>query len=404
MDRDRCTELDADDPLADRRARFRLPGERIYLDGNSLGAFQDAVLEAVLGAAGTWRRDAIAGWNAGWVELPSAAAGRLAPLIGAHLSEVAVVDSTSANLFKAVVAGLALRPQRRRIVVAEEEFPTDRYVVSGIAELTAAEIAVAPRASVEDALDPHTAVVLLSHVDYRTGDRLELEEVTARVHAAGAVIVWDLSHSVGALALDLPRADVDLAVGCSYKFLNGGPGAPAWIYASRTHHDELATALRGWFGHAEPFEFAPDYVPAPGAQRFHNGTPPILSLAALHGALEVFESLDLRALEAKTASLTDVFIRLVDQRCPDVEVVTPRDPARRGAQVSLRHEHAHALIRALAARGVIGDHRPPDLLRFGFAPLYVRHVDVYNAVEVLADLLETDAWDRPEFHARERVP
>jgi kynureninase len=406
MDRRACTELDERDALAPLRDRFGLPVGVRYLDGNSLGALQPAVAERLRRTVDVeWGEGLIRSWNeAGWVELPRRVAGRLAPIVGADADELAVADSTSVDLFKALVAARALRADRRVLLTDDANFPTDLYVAVGAARLCDLEVRVVPSVEVADHLDADTAVLTLTHVDYRTGRLHDAAGLTAAAHAAGAVVVWDLSHSAGAVDVDLHAWDADLAVGCTYKYLNGGPGAPAYLYAARRWHQDLATPVPGWFGHAEPFAFAPDYRPAPGAARFLGGTPPVLSMAALDAALEVWDGVDPAAVAAKGRTLTSLFVDLVDVACGGhVEIASPRDPHERGAQVSLRHPHAYALTQALVAAGVIGDHRPPDLIRFGFAPLYVRHVDVFDAVEVLAGLLETGAWDRPEYHARRTV-
>jgi kynureninase len=406
VDRAGCVASDRDDPLAPCRAHFALPSGLRYLDGNSLGALQPAVADRLRSVVDDeWGRGLIASWNdAGWVDLPTRVAARLAPLIGAEPAELAVADSTSVNLFKALVAARGLRPGRHVLLTDDANFPTDRYVAEGAARLGDLEVRVAPAGRVVDHLDEDTAVVTLTHVDYRSGRLHDAAAITAAAHAAGAVTVWDLSHSAGAVDVDLSGWGADLAVGCTYKYLNGGPGSPAYLFAARRWHEQLTSPIPGWFGHAEPFAFAPDYRPAEDARRFLGGTPPVLSLAALDAALEVWDGVDPAAVAAKGRALTALFIDLVEERCGDrVTIVSPRAARGRGAQVSLRHRGAYAVTRALAARGVVGDHRPPDLLRFGFAPLYVRHVDVYDAVEVLADLLESGAWDRPEFHHRRTV-
>jgi kynureninase len=321
--------------------------------------------------------------------------------VGADADELAVADSTSVDLFKALVAARQLRPDRHVLVTDDANFPTDVYVAQGVGALVDLEVRVVPSARVVDHLDVDTAVLALTHVDYRTGRLHDAAALTTAAHEAGAVAVWDLAHSAGAVDVDLHAWGADLAVGCTYKYLNGGPGSPGYLYVARRWHGEVASPIRGWFGHARPFAFDLDYEPAAGAARFLAGTPPVLSMAALETALEVWDGVDPATVAAKGRSLTTAFVELVDERCGgQVEVVSPRDAHQRGAQVSLRHGHAYALTQALIDRGVIGDHRPPDLVRFGFAPLYVRHVDVYDAVEVLADLLHTGAWDRPEFHAR----
>ena len=408
MDRGTCAAADAADPLASARAAFSLPDGVRYLDGNSLGALQPAVAQRLREVVDhEWGHGLIRSWNdAGWVELPRRVAHRLAPLLGAEPVELAVTDSTSVNLFKALAPARRLRPGRRVLLTDDANFPTDVYVAHGLAELTGdVEVRVVATDAVAEHLDADVAVLLLTHVDYRTGRRHDAKDLTAAAHAVGALTIWDLSHSTGALDVDLRAWEVDLAVGCTYKYLNGGPGSPAYLYVAEPHLDRIGSPVRGWFGHARPFAFDLGYEPAPGAERFLDGTPPVLSMAALETALEVFDGVDRATLDAKAAALTGRFIDLVDARCSgEVEIVTPRDAARRGAQVSLRHDHADAVMQAMIARGVIGDHRPPDLLRFGFAPLYVTHVDVWDAVEDLAEVLSTRAWDTPEFRRPRRVP
>jgi kynureninase len=407
VDRDVCRRTDAADPLAALRARFELPDGVIYLDGNSLGALQPAVAARVRTVVEReWGQGLIRSWNeAAWVDLPRRIAQRLAPLVGARADELTVTDSTSTNLFKVLAAARRLRPDRRVLLTDDANFPTDLYVAFGLADLLGdVEVRVVPTAEVLDHLDADVGVVTLTHVDYRTGRLHDPVAVTAAVHAAGALMVWDLSHSAGALDVDLHGWGADLAVGCTYKYLNGGPGSPAYLFVAERWQDAARSPLQGWFGHAAPFAFDPDYAPATGVDRFLNGTAPVLSMAALDAALEIWDGVDPSLVAAKAQALTSRFIELVETRCGGlVEVVSPREASERGAQVSLRHPHAYALTQALIQRGVIGDHRPPDLVRLGFAPLYVSHEDVWDAVDHLADLLATDGWDRPEFHARRTV-
>ena len=407
MDRATCAGHDTDDPLAGRREAFALPAGVIYLDGNSLGALPRNVPARMRTVVEhEWGDGLIRSWNdAGWVDLPGRVADRLAPLVGADPDELAVGDSTSVNLFKALAAARELRPDRRVLVTEDTNFPTDLYIADGLARLLGdLEVRVVAPAAIADALDDDVAVLAVTQVDYRSGARHDAAAMTAAAHTVGALTVWDLAHSTGALDVDLHGWDTDFAVGCSYKYLNGGPGAPGYLYAARRWHDRARTPVQGWFGHAHPFAFGPRHEPAPDARRFQAGTPHVLSTAALHTALEAFDGVTPAALDAKARRLTDLFIDLVDQRCGnEVEIASPRDAAARGAQVSVRHPEAYALTQALIDRGVIGDHRPPDLVRFGFAPLYVRYVDVYDAVEVLADLLATRAWDRPAYHRRRTV-
>ncbi len=407
MDREACLAADAVDPLAPLRLRFSLPDDLLYLDGNSLGALQHAVASRVATAvADEWGAGLIRSWNlAGWVDLPQRVAARIARLVGADPGEVAVTDSTSANLFKAAVVARQARLDRPVLLTDDTNFPTDRYVLEGVADLfPGTEIRAVPPVQVADHLDADVAALVLTHVDYRTGRLHDAAELTRRAHAAGALAVWDLSHSTGAVEVDLHGWDADLAVGCTYKYLNGGPGAPAFLYAADRLTREAMSPIRGWYGHASAFTFESTYRPAAGADRFLVGTPPILALAALDEALLVWDGLDPAAVFRKVRGLTQLCIELVEERCGGaVTVVTPRQADERGGQVALRHPHAHALTQALIARGVVGDHRPPDLLRLGFSPLYVRYVDVHDAVEHLADVLATGAWDDPAFHARQKV-
>ncbi|TVR29146.1 MAG: kynureninase [Nitriliruptor sp.] len=407
MDRQACADLDAADPLEKVRRRFSLPDGLRYLDGNSLGALQPAVAERVREAVEQqWGQDLIQSWNtAGWATQPQRIAGQLAPLIGADADEIAVGDSTSVAVFKAVAAARQLRPDRSVLITDDTNFPTDIYVAQGLADLTGdLEVRVVPAEQIRDHLDDTTAVLLLTHVDYRSGRLHDAHGLTAAAHDAGAIAIWDLSHSAGAVAVDLHAWDADLAVGCTYKYLNGGPGSPGYLYVARRWHEQVATPIRGWFGHARPFDFALEYDAAAGAERFLAGTPPVLSMTALEAALEVWDDVEVATAVAKAQELTSLFIDLVDERCGgEVEVISPRDAAERGGQVSVRHPHAYALTQALIAERVIPDHRPPDLVRFGFAPLYISRVDVFDAVEILARLLDTGAWDRPAFHDRKLV-
>ena len=407
VDRRTAALADAEDPLGHLRGAFSLPQEVIYLDGNSLGALQPAVAER-LGSVidGEWGRGLIRSWNdAGWVELPRRVAARLAPLLGARASELAVTDSTSANLFKALAAARRLRPDRQVLLTDDANFPTDVYVAHGLAELTGdLEVRVVSTHEVADHLDERVVALTLTHVDYRTGRRHDAAALTAAAHDVGALAVWDLSHSVGALDVALATWDVDLAVGCTYKYCNGGPGSPGFLYVASRWHEQATSPVRGWFGHARPFAFDVGYEPAEGAERFLDGSPPILSMAALETALEIFEDVEVAALEARAAELTGLFIRLVDERIgTEVEIVTPRAPTERGAHVAFRHEDAGTLTQALISRGVIGDHRPPDLVRFGFPPLYTTRVEVVDAVEQLADLLGSGAWDHDDFRVERTV-
>ncbi len=400
---------DARDPLAGLRESFRLPAGVIYLDGNSLGALPEATparLAALIEEE--WGIDLIRSWNKhGWIELPRRIGDKIARLIGASPGEVVVADSTSVNLFKLLAAALALNPGRRIILSERENFPTDLYMAEGLAGLLGQGHALKLVAADEiaGALDAETAVLMLTHVNYRSGAMHDMEALTAVAHRAGALALWDLSHSVGAVPVDLGAAGADFAVGCGYKYVNGGPGAPAFLFVAERHQEGFRQPLSGWLGHAEPFAFESGYRPAPGIGRYVAGTPPVLAMAALEAGVDLLLTVDPAALREKSLALTQCFIAAVEARAAGggLTLVTPRDGVRRGSQVSFRHAQAWPVMQALIARGVIGDFRAPDLLRFGFAPLYTRFVDAWDAAEALAEVLTTRAWDRPEYHRRALV-
>ena len=397
--------LDADDPLAHCRERFQLPPGVIYLDGNSLGALPRAV-PARLAQAVTqeWGVGLIRSWNdADWYPAPQRVGARIAPLIGAAAGEVIACDSTSVNLFKVLVAGLRLRPGRHRIVGERGNFPTDGYVASGVAELMHADfLAVAP-SEVLDAIDDSVAVVSLTHVNYKSGRVYDMAEITRRAHAVGALVCWDLCHTAGAMPCELSALNVDFAVGCGYKYLNGGPGAPAYVFVASRHQAALQPAIQGWHGHAQPFAFAEGYEAAPGLDRLLVGTASQLGLIALEAALDAFDGVDLALLRRKSVLMTALFIALCDAQLSGFALATPRDEAWRGSQVSLMHPEGYAIMQALIARGVIGDFRAPNILRFGFAALYLRFEEVWRAVETLKDVMATEAWKAPEFMRRKAV-
>ena len=400
-----CQALDAQDPLRDCRQRFSLPPGVIYLDGNSLGALPAAVPARLQQAVQhEWGVGLIRSWNdASWYPAPQRVGARIAALVGAAADEVIVCDSISINLYKLLVAALRLRPGRSVILGERGNFPTDAYVASGVAGITGARLqAVAPDA-VMAALDDTVAVLSLTHVNYRSGAIYDMAALTRRAHAVGALVIWDLAHTAGAMPCDLTACDADFAVGCGYKYLNGGPGAPSFAYVARRHQAGLDQPLTGWHGHARPFDFEPDYRPAPGMDRLLVGTAPQLGLIALEAALSAFDGVDMAALRAKSLALTQLFIDLVDAHLPGFGLITPRDGALRGSQVSLTHPEAYAIVQALIGRGVIGDFRAPDILRFGFAPLYVGHADVWQAVATLRDIMASQAWMQPEFAQRKAV-
>jgi kynureninase len=329
--------------------------------------------------------------------------GKIARLIGAEADEVIVADSTSVNLYKLLSAGLAVRPGRRVILSEPGNFPTDLYIAQGLAAADPSiSVSTLPRDDIVAAAGPDT-LVMLTHVHYKTGQRFDMRAVTQAVQAKGGMILWDLSHSAGAVELELSAVGVDLAVGCGYKYLNGGPGAPAFLYVAQRHQAALRSPLSGWMGHAAPFAFGDDYVPAQGLKRFLCGTPPILSLAALECGVDLFLEADMATVAAKSQRLCDLFIALVEAHCPDLTLLTPRDAAARGSHVSFAHPNGYAVMQALIARGVIGDFREPDAMRFGFTPLYLGHADVWRAVQILKDILETRAWEDPRHAARAAV-
>ena len=400
MTREQALALDAADPLAPLRDRFVLPGGVTYLDGNSLGALPRDTPAALADAAERqWGDRLIRSWNEGWIDAPQRIGAAIAPLIGAAPEEVIVGDSTSANLFKLLVAALRIDPRRRTIVSESGNFPTDLHIAEGaIACVEGATLNTVPRASVVEALGEDTAVLLLTHVHYKTGERFDMAALTAAAHEAGALVLWDLSHSTGAVEVDLTGAGADLAVGCTYKYLNGGPGAPAFLYVADRWQDRLASPLSGWMGHAEPFAFADAYAPAPGMTRWLAGTPPILAMTALESGLSLWQDLDRAALWAKSAALFDILAAAGDAL--GLDCITPRDPAARGSHISFRHPHAHAITQALIARGVIGDFRDPDVLRLGLTPLYLSHAEVWRAGNILGEVITTEAWRDERFSQR----
>lgn len=398
--------LDRDDPLALARERFELPDGVVYLDGNSLGPLLRGVRERVRRTLDVeWGRDLIRSWNVHrWIDLPRTVAAKIAPIVGAGADEVLVADSTSIDLFKLLAAGLELRPGRRTILASSDGFPSDLYVAGGLASLRGdARLSVVPREGIAAALDDDVAVLCLSHVDFRTGALLDLPALTAAAHAAGALACWDLSHSAGVVPVDLDGDGVDLAVGCGYKFLNGGPGAPAWLFVARRHQEAARSPLAGWLGHAAPFAFEPGYRPAPGIDRFLCGTPPILSLAALDAALDAYAGIDLSAVRRKSIALGDRFISRVRAFALPFEIASPLEGPRRGSQVSLRHPDGYSIVQALAERGVIADFREPDVLRFGLAPLYLRFADVDAAVAALSAVVAMAEHGAERHHVRAAV-
>lgn len=405
MTRGEARARDADDRFAGYRARFALPDGVTYLDGNSLGALPAATPARMRSAVEQeWGAGLIRSWNdAGWIDAPGRVAARIAPLIGAEADEVIAADSTSINLYKLLMAALAARPGRRVILTEPGNFPTDLYMAQGIAAMRDVQVRTVARGELAAAIDETVAVVMLTHVHYRTAEMFDMVAITAAAHAAGALMLWDLSHSAGAVPVDLGTAGADLAVGCGYKYLNGGPGAPAFLYVARRHHGMLDSPLTGWMGHAMPFAFGDDYAPCDTMRRWLCGTPPVLALAALEAGLTAFDGVDLPALYAKGQALADLFVREVEAKCPTLRLASPRDAALRGSHISFAHDDGYPVMAALIARGVIGDFRAPNLLRFGFTPLYVGYEDVWHAADVLADVLATEAWRDARYQARAAV-
>lgn len=390
--------LDAADPLAAARARFVLPDGLIYLDGNSLGPLP-ASLPAALAATitGEWGHGLIRSWNdAGWIDLPVTLGAAIAPIIGAEADAVVACDSVSINLFKLASAALAMRPGRRTIVMEADDFPTDAYVMQGLAGLAGAAVQRVPRSALAAALNADTALLLLTHVHYVSGAVHDMAAINAAAHAAGALTLWDLSHAVGAIAVQLDADGADLAVGCGYKYLNGGPGAPAFAYMARRHWQACEPALTGWMGHARPFDFAADHVPAPAARRLLTGTPPILAMRALEAGVATFDGIDMAAAEAKSRHLVHLFAAGAAS-LPGVHV-DPLPAGRHGAHSIIRHPAARRVMTALIARGVVGDMRPPDAMRFGFPALTTRYADVGAALSAIRAVLESVEW-QDERHA-----
>jgi kynureninase len=417
-----CQALDARDPLRALRDQFSLPDGTLYLDGNSLGVMPRTTPARVADVVTReWGADLIQSWNkAGWFAMPLAVGDKIARLIGAGAGEVVATDSTSINLFKVLSAAIHIAkvdaPQRNQIVSERSNFPTDLYIAEALCQQHGLQLVLVETEDIAAALSSDVAVLMLTHVNYRTGAMHDMAAMTAAAHAKGILAVWDLAHSAGAVPVDLRGAKADFAVGCGYKYLNGGPGAPAFVWVNPQHADRCWQPLAGWWGHSAPFAFTPDYKPAAGITRYQCGTQPMISLAALDCGVDTLLAAEalggMAALRAKSLALTDLFIRLVEARCAGhgLGLATPREHAQRGSQVCLtRQEGAYAIVQALIARGVVGDFRAgdggrhPDILRFGFTPLYIGFEDVWNAVEHLRQVLETAQWQRPEFNRQHAV-
>ncbi|MGI9263033.1 MAG: kynureninase [Woeseiaceae bacterium] len=409
LNRDMLSRMDSNDPLAPFREHFVIPDNLVYMNGNSLGPLTVSAQERMATAvADEWGNQLIRGWNkAGWYDIPWRLGDKIGKLIGAGQGETVVCDSTSVNLFKAVSAACGLRPERTKIVSEAGNFPTDLYVLDGFKRFAgdAYDVDIRPREEVADAIDAETAVVVLTHVHYISGEIFPMTEVTRLAHAAGALVVWDLSHSAGAVATDLNASEADFAVGCGYKHLNGGPGAPAFIFAAKRHHEAMSQPLSGWFGHADPFRFTDDFEPADGVRRLLCGTTGVLSATALEAGVDLMLEADPQAMGEKSIALSDLFQRMVAETCSGqgLELRSPDDARQRGANLSYGHKNGYAVMQNLIARGVIGDFRAPDNMRFGFSPLFMRYTDVFDAVEILRDILESRSYENAEFSKQHSV-
>jgi kynureninase len=397
--------LDAADPIAGYRGLFALPPGVVYLDGNSLGALP-------LGTASRmgevirkeWGEGLVRSWNsANWIGLPRKVGAMIAPLVGAKSHEVIACDSTSVNLYKLIAAALMMRPGRKVVLSEPGNFPTDLYMLAGLEVQGLADRRLAARDELEAALDEDVALLLLTHVHYKTGAMHDMAQLTRAAHAAGALVLWDLSHSAGAVPVDLNGCEADLAVGCGYKYFNGGPGAPAFAFVAERHHAALQQPLTGWMGHAAPFAFTDDYAPAAGIDRLLTGTPPILGMAALEEGVRIIAEIGIERLVAKSRALSEFLRAAIAEIAPDLPGVSPSDPAARGSQLSYRHPEAHAVAQALIARGVIPDFREPDVLRLGLAPAYLRFEDCWHAAQTLGEVMASGEWQREEFRPKAKV-
>ena len=393
--------------FAATKAMFHLPDGMIYLDGNSLGPLPKAAPARLAKTMqDEWGEMLITGWNrAGWMEQPTNIGDRIAQLIGAEAGHVVMGDTLSIKVYQALASALEMRPDRRVILSDNGNFPTDLYMAEGlIASLGRQhQLKTPPPAGVADHINEDVAVLMLTEVDYRTGRKHDMKALTKQAHAAGALVIWDLAHSAGALPVDLAGCNADFAVGCTYKYLNGGPGAPAFIYVAPRHAETVRPALSGWLGHAAPFAFDLNYSAGNGIERMRVGTPPVLQLASLEAAMDVWDMADMADVRAKSIALCDRFIKGIEAACPALTLASPRDGMLRGSQVSFHFEHGYPAMQALIARGVIGDFRAPDIMRFGFTPLYIDEGDVDAAIAIISDVMENNLWDRDEYKQRSRV-
>ncbi len=402
--------IDGNDPLAGKKPLFELPEQTIYLDGNSLGPLTKAAkARAKAVVEQQWGEDLITSWNKHqWIDLPQRIGTKIGALIGAAEGQVICADSISINLFKLIATALSLNPKRSIVLAQKDSFPTDLYVAQGLTELLGqhrCELKLVSDEQLTDAIDEDVALVMLNHVNYKSGEIYPMEELTALAHEQGALTLWDIAHSAGAMKVELDRCKVDLAVGCSYKYLNGGPGAPAFVYVARRHQNKVEQPLSGWMGHASPFAFSGEYQGAEGVNRYLSGTPGILSMATLDAALSAFDGVNMLGVRQKSLGLSSVFLILMDKLGleQEFELLSPQEHELRGSQLAFAHPDAYAICQALIARGVIGDFRAPDVLRFGFTPLYLSFEEIWHAVHILADIINTKAYTAEAFQTPQKV-
>ena len=386
---------------------FHIPNGLVYLDGNSLGPLPKLASSRIQQTiSDEWGEFLIRAWNqAGWMDQPGELGDRIGDLIGAPAGSVVIGDTLSIKVYQAVAAALNKKPDRSVVLSDTGNFPTDLYMVDGLIKTMnrSLELKLVEPEEVADALDDSVAVLLLTHIDYRTGRMHDMQALTKKAQDLGIITVWDLAHSAGAVPVDLAACQAEFAVGCTYKYLNGGPGAPAFIYVRPDLCRDVEPCLAGWLGHAAPFAFDPEYTPAPSIQRMRVGTPSVLQMAALEAALDVWDDVCMDELRARTIELSELFITEIEARCPMLELVSPRDPEQRGSQVSFAFDDGYAVIQALIAKGVIGDFRAPNVMRFGFTPLYLDIDDVNQAIEILVDIMDSQSWDQEEFKTRSAV-
>ncbi len=393
-----CVALDDQDPLADEAAKYYLPEGVLYFAGNSLGALPIAVQKRLASVIrDEWGEQLVGGWNsAGWYSSPARVGAKIAQLIGANADEVTVTDSTSVNLFKSIIAAMGLNTQRRVCLTDREIFPTDLYIMQGIEELLGERFTLkaVSRDCIIDEIDEDTSLLVLSHIDYRSGDLFDMQDITRRVHEAGGLVLWDLCHSAGVFDIRLSEVEADFAVGCGYKFLNGGPGAPSFVYVAKRHQENISQPLSGWMGHANPFAFDETYASAPGIRRMLCGTPSVIAMGCLEAALDELLPVPIQEIQDKSRKLTRLFIELMKERCTDFGfgLISSEKDDIRGSQISYTHEHGHAIMQALIAKNVIGDFRAPDCIRFGVSPMYLGYMDVWRAVDTINTVMETEAW------------